>query len=329
MGRKKIIIIVVVVVVIVGAAGIYYIAKGGFNKKQRYENCAETCEEIMFLESNIPACKKECESITGYSPTAETSKNTNTQITINAAKNINTVKNTNTTVNTNTASNTNTATSTSLIPSTSVLGNDLEKIDTYKANNEDYIRCPYNETVFYETGEILDDADYAIGVTKCRTEDEAEEQFEDKTSSSIFSTIFPSYGDESVESGSEDEISKTENIKFRLGIYYVDILGQGLDCEKTVVEDLAQKMENYLSGQSQTTTNINAVNTNATSVIDTSAEFYCEWSWPQKIIYKDTKEVVKRCTSSRPWCNSTDFAYENVGCCKDREHTDCITLPNL
>ena len=99
MGRKKIIIIIVVVVVIIGAVGIYYVAKGGFTKKQRYENCAETCEEIMFNESNIPACKKECESITDYSPTAETIKNTNTQ------KTTNTVKNTNTSTNTTATNN--------------------------------------------------------------------------------------------------------------------------------------------------------------------------------------------------------------------------------
>jgi hypothetical protein len=174
MGRKKIIITIVVVVVVIVAIGVYYVAKGGFTKKQRYENCAKTCEEIMFNESNIPACKQECESITGYSPTAGTTKttNTNTQKTTNSAKN-------------------------------------------YNANAN------------------------------------------------------------------------------------VDVV------------------------------NTSSSNANSTSVIDASAEFYCEWSWPQKIIYKNTKEVVKGCTYDRPWCYYADFSYENVSCCSDAEHTDCITLPDL
>jgi len=182
MTKKKItILIIVVVVLIIGVVGIYYVAKGGFTDKQRYENCAETCEELMFNESNIPQCKKECESITEYSPTADETKETDAPTTTKV---------------TNTAKNTN------------------------------------NKKINLNT---------AATVNKNTT---------------------------------------TSNIN-------------------TEVE------------------------------IDQNAEFYCGWEWPQEIIYRDTGEVVKACTYTRPWCNYDDYSYENAGCCSDRAHTDCVTLPNL
>jgi len=75
--------------------------------------------------------------------------------------------------------------------------------------------------------------------------------------------------------------------------------------------------------------NTNSSNVNAASEVDESADFYCEWSWPQKIIYRDTKEVVVACSSSRPWCDKADGTYDKVGCCTDQEHTDCTSLDNL
>ena len=76
-----------------------------------------------------------------------------------------------------------------------------------------------------------------------------------------------------------------------------------------------------------TTTYTHATNTNA--AVDQNGQFYCNWVWPQEIIDKDTKDLVKACTSKRPWCNYADYSYENVGCCTDAAHTDCVTLPNL
>ncbi len=70
------------------------------------------------------------------------------------------------------------------------------------------------------------------------------------------------------------------------------------------------------------------------AVIDKKAEYYCEWSWPQKIIEKDSAKVIFACLSERPWCDSSDRKYENVGCCgyydQDKKiKTDCIKLPDL
>jgi len=168
-------------VIIIGAVGLYYIYKGGFTKKQRFENCMETCDELLFTNTYKQYCDEKCTEVTGYEPSADEVKKIRDEITNSS---------TNTSVNKNTATKTNT----------------------------------------------------------------------------------------------------TANVN--------------------------------------TSINVNGT-TNTTVTIDKNAAFYCEWSWPQKIIYKDTEEVVKRCTSSRPWCNTADSTYTNVGCCSDRYHTDCITLPDL
>ncbi len=58
---------------------------------------------------------------------------------------------------------------------------------------------------------------------------------------------------------------------------------------------------------------------------DEDRTYYCEWSWPQKIIDKDTKKVIKSCTSSKPYCNK-EASYEKVGCCSSGSYTNCELL---
>lgn len=58
-------------------------------------------------------------------------------------------------------------------------------------------------------------------------------------------------------------------------------------------------------------------------------EYYCDWTWPQIIIDKNTREKIKSCTSAYPWCNFEKTSYEEIGCCKEKEHINCITLPDL
>jgi hypothetical protein len=58
-------------------------------------------------------------------------------------------------------------------------------------------------------------------------------------------------------------------------------------------------------------------------------EYYCEWVWPQKIIDRETGEIIVECPMGRPWCNYSDFKYENVGCCEERVHENCILLDEL
>jgi len=187
MSKKKIILIIVVVVVVLLAVGIYYVVRGGFTDKQRYENCMETCYDLLFMESSKAYCSEECTEVTGYNPdTSEEQelinklKNANVNKSTNTNTSTSTTNSTNTTVNTNTAINTNTA-----------------------------------------------------------------------------------------------------------------------------------------------------VNVNTSAVDYENLTYYCEWSWPQKIINKETEDVIKTCTSSRPWCNKADGTYENVGCCADRAHTDCLTVAEL
>lgn len=63
-------------------------------------------------------------------------------------------------------------------------------------------------------------------------------------------------------------------------------------------------------------------------------EYYCEWSWPQQIINKETKKLVYACPYAKPWCNPADYKYENVGCCATyddvtKTKSDCTNLPEL
>ena len=51
-------------------------------------------------------------------------------------------------------------------------------------------------------------------------------------------------------------------------------------------------------------------------------EYHCEWSWPQKIINKNTSEVLWNCDYTRPYCKSG-----TPECCKHTEelgHYDCV-----
>ena len=111
------------------------------------------------------------------------------------------------------------------------------------------LRCPEDETTFFSTKDLLDNATYAIMVKKCRTQQEAIAQFEGKTSSHIFSPTTPTYGDASMISQSEDATTKTVTIKYRVGVYYVDVLGRNKNCKQEVVEDLAVKVADYLRAQ--------------------------------------------------------------------------------
>lgn len=136
----------------------------------------------------------------------------------------------------------------SLIPDLEYLGNDLKRTDLFKNNNEDYKICPIDENAFYNTKDPMNDGKYFISVQKCRSEKEALDFYEKRTYSHIFSPTDPVYGEESVYSGHEEKFSRTETIKFRIGIYYVDVLGRNKGCRLEVVEDLAQKMADYLAG---------------------------------------------------------------------------------
>lgn len=60
----------------------------------------------------------------------------------------------------------------------------------------------------------------------------------------------------------------------------------------------------------------------------------CEYVWPQKIVKKDSRELVYWCSSAKPWCNPADNKYENIGCCANysettKQKTDCTLLPDL
>ncbi|MFH0952267.1 MAG: hypothetical protein V1838_03695 [Patescibacteria group bacterium] len=88
--------------------------------------------------------------------------------------------------------------------------------------------------------------------------------------------------------------------------------------------------QNANTAQTNTSAAVNsAANVNTNPTDDQNRSYYCNWVWYQEIIDKDTKELIYECTDSHPWCNYADYTFENVGCCVDAEHTNCITLPNL
>lgn len=167
MSTKKIIILALVLVFLIGgAAATYYFVKGGFTKKQQYENCVADCKDLLILEGSKTACGPRCTEITGYTP------------------------------------------------------------EDFESDKQE--PPPKNQTSTGKEGEDEKEADASTSET-----------------------------------------------------------------------------------------------------IDPNKEYYCEWVWPQKIIEKETKKVVKSCTMNQPWCYYADFKYENVGCCEDEDHTNCTTLPNL
>jgi hypothetical protein len=54
-----------------------------------------------------------------------------------------------------------------------------------------------------------------------------------------------------------------------------------------------------------------------------SLEYYCEWSWPQKVIYKDSKEVIHACDSISPYCNLYAAQEGRAECCEGKnQETD-------
>ncbi|MBD3388407.1 MAG: hypothetical protein GF416_04985 [Candidatus Altiarchaeales archaeon] len=58
--------------------------------------------------------------------------------------------------------------------------------------------------------------------------------------------------------------------------------------------------------------------------------YYCEWSWPQKIIEWDTKEVLYVCPARRPYCNVNSAEVGVRECCKydtrDKSYHDCMEV---
>ena len=58
--------------------------------------------------------------------------------------------------------------------------------------------------------------------------------------------------------------------------------------------------------------------------------YYCEWSWPQKIINQDTKEVLYSCPMSQPYCNKDAALAGNTQCCNRdtaaKVYYDCISV---
>ncbi len=66
---KTALVIIAAVIVLAAVAGYGYFY--GFTKKMRYNNCVETCEEMMLMESSKAACPPKCSEVTGYTPSKE------------------------------------------------------------------------------------------------------------------------------------------------------------------------------------------------------------------------------------------------------------------
>lgn len=62
------IVLIIILIIFLGGGFLIYWKFWGITKKQKYEKCAKTCEDIMLLESDIPMCKQKCIQITGFSP---------------------------------------------------------------------------------------------------------------------------------------------------------------------------------------------------------------------------------------------------------------------
>ena len=58
--------------------------------------------------------------------------------------------------------------------------------------------------------------------------------------------------------------------------------------------------------------------------------YYCEWSWPQKIIDWETKDALYVCPARRPYCNVDSAEVGVKECCKydsaKKEYHDCMQI---
>ena len=250
MKRKKIILIIVGVIVVIGITGLYFVSKGGFTKKQRFDNCMESCDELLLTNTFKQYCDEKCAEVTGYEPTAAEVKEIRDKI--QAEK-----TNTNTTTATNTVKNANTTTST-------------------------------NTNTGTKTNVNISFADYKDREYYCEW----------------------SWPQKIIDKNTKEVIQEcTSSLPW---CYYADYTYENVGCCSDKEHTDCTTLPTFLG-----------------DIDPEDREYYCQWVWPQKIIDKNTEEVIKACTYSRPWCYYADYTYENVGCCADQEHTDCITLPNL
>lgn len=111
----------------------------------------------------------------------------------------------------------------------------------------------------------------------------------------------------------------------------------------TEIANYQPPTNDYLQTKTQTTTpksttskpsSSSSTSSKVSTTVDKTKSFYCNFVWPQEIIYKDSKELVKACPSLRPWCDFKDETYQNVSCCADYDEatktkSDCIKLPDL
>lgn len=66
----------------------------------------------------------------------------------------------------------------------------------------------------------------------------------------------------------------------------------------------------------------------------TQSQYGCEWSWPQKVINNNTKEVIQSCDSLRPYCKYGVTEQKDLACCTSAvknaagatTYTDCQTI---
>ena len=75
--------------------------------------------------------------------------------------------------------------------------------------------------------------------------------------------------------------------------------------------------------------------TSAPSAISNNDDYYlCEWSWPQRVLNKQTGEIAVSCPRTHPWCHSKDLTKDGAGCCEfvneqTMEYTNCLTIAEL
>lgn len=100
----------------------------------------------------------------------------------------------------------------------------------------------------------------------------------------------------------------------------------------------APRCEEVTGYQQETQSKSSSVSDTVKSILtpqkSSGITYYCEWSWPQKIINQDTKEVIEFCTPSKPYCNYADKTYDTVACCESvnkqtKEYSNCTYLKDI
>jgi hypothetical protein len=112
-------------------------------------------------------------------------------------------------------------------------------------------------------------------------------------------------------------------------------------CEKVMINESnipacklrCEEITSYSPSQDKSTKKTSPT-PSGTSSKSGSDYYVCEWSWPQKVLNKDTGKIAIACPKTYPWCHSKDLTENGAGCCETvneqtMQYSNCKTIAEL